>query len=77
MILPIDIFGTDFAKMKLPAKDVLGNSLDGEIKNGNLHLKVPAEKSHAEITKNRTADAVRFSYCLISPEGWSSWELPW
>ena len=45
VILPIDIFGTDFAKMKLPAKDVLGNSLDGEIKNGNLHLKVPAEKS--------------------------------
>ena len=46
VILPVDIFGSDFATMKLPEKDVLGNSLDGEIKNGNLHLKVPAEKSY-------------------------------
>ena len=46
VILPIDIFGSDFAKMKLPEKDVLENSLNGEIKNGNLHLKVPAEKSY-------------------------------
>ena len=44
VILPINIFGSDFAK-QVPEKDVLGNSLKGEIKNGNLHLKVPAEKS--------------------------------